>query len=90
MYEVGDTQIEVAVGALDDASRAEFTEQIGIESRLPAFQTLHLLPEVRTEATRKPEDLAKLTSLQHPDHDESSARAACNAASALTPSGPPA
>jgi hypothetical protein len=73
MFEDGDDHIELAVGAFDEADRVgPFRSQIGIESRVSWFNTLHVLPEARTEEQRTPEDLRKLRSLQHSDHDTES------------------
>ena len=62
-------RITVTVGSLDDPSGIVIEEQYGIESRLPAFETLHTLPGSTSEDGVPPERLAKLTSRQHPDHD---------------------
>ena len=43
--------------------------QVGIERRLSWFAGLAALPGRRTEDSRTPEELARLKSLQHPDHD---------------------
>jgi hypothetical protein len=61
--------IAVSIGSLDDPSAVTPENQYGIENRLPAFEKLHGLPGARTEDDVPPEMLAKLTSLQHPDHD---------------------
>ena len=60
---------EIAIGSLDDPTLASPTTQVGIESELPWFASLHGLPRSRTDDDRQPEDLLKLKSLQHPDHD---------------------
>jgi hypothetical protein len=70
MFEQGDTCLDLAVGTMDNPNAiSSLQSQIGVESRVDWFQTLHGLPEVRTEQTRDSSDLAKLKSLQHPDHD---------------------
>ncbi len=70
MHEDGDGNFELAIGAFDEPSSVgPLTEQVGIESRVSWFNAMHLLPEQTTSGTRMPEDLAKLKSLQHPDHD---------------------
>ncbi|MGE0007950.1 MAG: GFA family protein [Parvibaculaceae bacterium] len=69
MKEDGDPLYEIAIGTLDDPERAPPVEQAGIESELSWFRSLPGLPSHRTEDDRTPEDLAKLRSLQHPDHD---------------------
>ena len=60
---------EIAIGSLDNPAPAAPTTQVGIESELPWFTTLHALPRRRTDEDRLPEDLKKLKSFQHPDHD---------------------
>ena len=60
---------EIAIGSLDNPALAAPTTQVGIESELPWFTTLHALPRRRTDEDRRPEDLQKLKSFQHPDHD---------------------
>jgi hypothetical protein len=69
MKEDGDPLYEIAIGTLDDPERAPPVEQAGIESELSWFRSLPGLPRHRTQDDRTPEDLAKLRSLQHPDHD---------------------
>lgn len=61
--------IAVSIGSLDDPSAVKPENQYGIENRLPAFERLHALPGTRTEDDVPPEMLAKLRTLQHPDHD---------------------
>ena len=67
MQEDGDGHINLAAGTLDDPSSITFTRQIGIESRLPWFATLHNLPELKTQDTRPQDELVRLRSRQHPD-----------------------
>lgn len=62
-------RISVSIGSLDDPRRAEPEIQYGIESMVPAFATLHTLPGERTEESATPEELARMASRQHPDHD---------------------
>jgi hypothetical protein len=69
MKEDGDPTYEIAIGTLDDPEKAPPTQQVGIESELSWFKSLPGLPGHTTEEDRTPEDLAKLRSLQHPDHD---------------------
>jgi len=69
MIEDGQDMIELSAGTLDDPSGLVFKHQVGVESRQPWFNSWHLLPEMRTDQDRTPEDLAKLKSLQHPDHE---------------------
>ena len=69
MKEDGYAIWEIAIGTLDDPRAAPPDHQVGVESELPWFATLHTLPRRRTDEDRSPEDLAKLKSFQHPDHD---------------------
>ncbi len=62
-------EMDVSIGSLDEPARVRPSEQFGTESRMPWFAELHLLPETATEDDIPPERLAKLKSLQHPDHD---------------------
>ncbi|MBM6595940.1 GFA family protein [Microvirga pudoricolor] len=60
-------RICVSIGSLDEPARIKPEVQWGIEGKLPAFDTLHLL---RAEKTGMPSEmLPKLKSRQHPDHD---------------------
>lgn len=69
MKEDGFETYEMAIGSLDDPELAPPSTQVGIESELSWFGTLARLPRKTTEDDRTPEDLKKLRSLQHPDHD---------------------
>ena len=70
MHDDGDPDIEIAIGTLDNPDNIPpLSKQSAIESRVDWFSTLHTLPEERMEAYRTPEELLKLRSLQHPDHD---------------------
>ncbi len=69
MQEDGDDHIEIAIGSLDEPELAPPTSQVGIESRLSWFAGLAPLPARRTEDSRSPEELARLKSRQHPDHN---------------------
>ena len=70
MREDGDPNIELAIGTLDDpANIPPLSRQSAVESRLPWFATIHELPDERMSDYRTPEDLKKLESRQHPDHD---------------------
>jgi hypothetical protein len=61
--------IAVSIGSLDEPSAVTPENQYGIEARQAAFGLLHTLPGTRTEDDIAPEMMAKLTNLQHPDHD---------------------
>jgi ribosomal protein S18 acetylase RimI-like enzyme len=69
MREDGDPQYEIAMGSLDDPGAFPPSRAVGVESKLRWFDTLAALPARRTDEDRAPEELATLTSLQHPDHD---------------------
>lgn len=70
MREDGDANYELAIGALDNPNAiAAMTEQSGIESKLAWFDAMFGLPRQATADYRTPEDLERLRSLQHPDHD---------------------
>lgn len=70
MFETGDAFIDLAVGTMDNPNAVEpLQSQIGIESRVHWFSTLHKLPEAPTDQTRTTGELAKLKTWQHPDHD---------------------
>jgi len=62
-------RITVMVGSLDEPAAAAIEMQYGVESRLPAFETLHTLPGATSDEGETSERLAKLKSRQHPDHD---------------------
>ena len=61
--------IELSIGSLDDPNAAAPDHVGGVESKLAWADTLPALTSRRTQDDRKPDDLAKLGSLQHPDHD---------------------
>lgn len=70
MREDGDTNIELAIGTLDDPSDIPpLSRQSAVESRVTWFSTMHTLSDERMSDYRTPEDLKKLESRQHPDHD---------------------
>lgn len=61
--------MSVSIGSLDHPELAKLENQFGMEGTVPAFTILHTLPGSRTEDDVTPDDLKKLRSLQHPDHD---------------------
>jgi hypothetical protein len=61
--------IEIAIGTLDDPACAPPDHAVGIESKIAWTDSLPGLPSRRTDQDRTPDELAKLTNLQHPDHD---------------------
>ena len=66
---VGQDRISISIGSLDEPARVTPEVQWGIESRLPALAILHTLRGATTEDVATPEDLARMKSRQHPDHD---------------------
>ena len=64
-------RIAVSIGSLDDPAAVMPREQFGIESRMPWFAQLVVLPGDKTTEMDAPELAAaiKNTSHQHPDHD---------------------
>ncbi|MFO1091153.1 MAG: GFA family protein [Hyphomicrobiales bacterium] len=69
MLEDGWPVYELAIGSLDDPAAAAPTHVVGTESKLPWADSLPTLPGHSTADDRTPDDLKKLRSLQHPDHD---------------------
>ncbi len=70
MQEDGDSNMELAIGTLDDpAAIPPLSRQSAIESRLPWFATMQSLPEEHMWDYRTDEDMTKLKTRQHPDHD---------------------
>jgi hypothetical protein len=70
MREDGDPNYEIAIGTLDAPDAiGPMTEQAGVESKRAWFDAMRELPPQTTAETRTPEDLKRLESLQHPDHD---------------------
>ena len=72
MQEDGWQSYDIAIGSLDNPEAAPPSEQVGIESKLSWFDGLPSLPAHSTAEDRTPQDLAKLTTRQHPDHDTAS------------------
>ncbi len=62
-------RIAVSIGSLDRPDQVMPARQYGIEGRLPAFDRLGTLPGTRTEDDVPAEEMEKLRSRQHPDHD---------------------
>jgi hypothetical protein len=70
MHDDGDPDIEIAIGTLDNPNDIPpFTKQSAVESRVHWFMTMHALPEERMEDYRTPDEMQKLATRQHPDHD---------------------
>lgn len=68
-YQVIGEEVEIALGSLDDPARVPPTRQVGLEGRLSFFAALAALPGEDANAGETPEDVARLASRQHPDHD---------------------
>jgi hypothetical protein len=62
-------RINFTIASLDRPAGVAPEFQMGIESRLPWFETLPGLPAHRTEDLVSAERLALIDSLQHPDRD---------------------
>ncbi len=70
LHEDGFADFELAMGTFDDPNDLPpLARQSGIESKVHWFDSMRDLPTERTEADRTPEDMVRLKSLQHPDHD---------------------
>ena len=71
MHDVGDTEICVSIGSLDEPAKVVPAHQYGIESRLPYFAVLATLPGATTTEDDIPEKAAAIarSNHQHPDHD---------------------
>ncbi|MBM3521089.1 MAG: GFA family protein [Alphaproteobacteria bacterium] len=70
MRQDGDANYEIAIGSLDDPNGIPpLDRQSGVESKCRWFDRMAALPRETTESYRSPEDMRKLKSLQHPDHD---------------------
>lgn len=61
--------MSVSIGSLDQPDLARPENQFGMEGVLPGFATLHTLLGSRTEDDVSPDDMKKLKSFQHPDHE---------------------
>ena len=65
-----DGDIDLAVGTLDNPNLIPpLTRQSAVASRVSWFATMHSLPEEQMEDYRTPDELEKLKSFQHPDHE---------------------
>jgi len=62
-------RINFAIASLDNPADVAPEFQMGIESRLPWFETLPSLPPHRTEDLGSAERLAGIENFQHPDQD---------------------
>jgi hypothetical protein len=69
MREDSHPDYDIAIGTLDDPNWVRPDEQVGIESKVTWFDSMVTLPAHSTADERTPEDLVKLKTLQHPDHD---------------------
>jgi hypothetical protein len=70
MREDSDPNIEMAIGTLDNPNAiAPMTEQSGSESKVRWFDAMFALATQTTADYRSADDLVRLASLQHPDHD---------------------
>jgi hypothetical protein len=71
MFEDGLNVWELTIGSLDNPNAAAPDHAVGIESKLDWFDRLSGLPAITTQDDRAADELAGLTSNQHPDHDTS-------------------
>ena len=62
-------RIGLSLGSFDSPQGVAIVEQYGVESRLPAFATLHAVPGRASNEGAPPDRVAKLASRQHPDRD---------------------
>lgn len=62
-------QISVSLGSLDEPARLPPKHQYGMESRIPWLEEIHRQPGSRTDEDISPEEMPRLASRQHPDHD---------------------
>jgi hypothetical protein len=69
MHDDGDVNYEIAIGSLDDPNKTPPTKQVGVESEVTWFKSLPSLPRMTTADYNTPEQLAKYSTRQHPDHD---------------------
>ena len=70
LFEDGEPVIEVAMGTFDRVEElGPFDHQSGVESRISWCGNLDNVPSQKTTDYRTPEDMVRLKSLQHPDHD---------------------
>ncbi len=70
-YDRKQDMIDVSIGSLDAPRRVRPTVALGIESRLPWCNAslFDHVPARRTGQGDPPEDLSRIVSFQHPDHD---------------------
>ena len=65
--------VEIAIGALDRPADIAPTTQLGLDTRMPWFDTLATLPTRSEAETAQVADFyAAVVSCQHPDHDTAS------------------
>ena len=68
-YDSEPHEVSIALGTLDDPADVPPLHQYGMESRMPWFAGLALLPSETTEGST-PDDLMKsIHGRQHPDHE---------------------
>jgi hypothetical protein len=66
-WHVGKDMIDLSIGSLDEPANVEPVRQHWASSRVPWFDRLADLPEVKSSAG--PEELLRRRPFQHPDHD---------------------
>ena len=70
---IGEDEIAITLGSLDDPAAIEPGVHYGSEAMMPWFARLHTLPKETTEASGdaggEPHTTIRATNRQHPDHD---------------------
>jgi hypothetical protein len=69
MHEDGDPNIELAICTLDDPNAAVPVAQVGVESKVSWFDTLHRLPAETTDSNNPLAATGRYATTQHPDRD---------------------
>ncbi len=69
MHEDGDSNIEVAIGTLDNPDAAPPTTQVGTEARVSWFTAMADLPDQTTNENNPLAAQGRYKTRQHPDHD---------------------
>ena len=71
IQDVGDTELCVSIGSLDEPAKIVPEYQYGVEGRLPYFAALASLRDSKTTEEDMPAKAAAIarTNHQHPDHD---------------------
>jgi len=65
----GGTTIELLTGAFDQPEKVVPTYEVGIEAKLSWLAEMHRIPGKTTLENMGTEEVARIVSYQHPDHD---------------------